>query len=228
MKSNSIFSFCRICLRGCCMHMGCYLSPDDLQEVSYTSIKGLIDKELVSIDTYDGNPFPNDMRVSKVYILRVRNVNSPICDTSIGGVCSQYSENGCTFPHKQKLKRVMKLNVKLRGDCEEGYTSKECAIEWYKYQGILEKLWNEYDGPQGLDYALGLVSKVHARMYTERRREMVMSKEGESECKLSPDDACTQGALGIIKDLPSSIKRSGTVVILETALEIAKSRGNKK
>lgn len=142
---------CAACGGRCCKSMGCHLSPGDVPEVSAPVLRALLTLGHTSIDYWEGDVEP-DGGLDRVYYLRMRNKGCPVCDPSWGGYeCSLLGPTGCPLPFEQRPKGARMLapyyDDKTRmTNCTQHYTKEDCAREWRKYNHILSKLWEEFDG----------------------------------------------------------------------------------
>lgn len=148
---------CTKCGGKCCKHMGCHYSPMDFKDLSYEGLKKEIDKGHISIDWWNGNPFDDDRNISRVYYLRVRNIESEIVDGSWGGRCSLLTENGCSLTFNDRPKGGRKLIPQEIGACKDLYTKKDCVIEWYEYNETMTKLAKEYKTEDSFEDLLKLI-----------------------------------------------------------------------
>ena len=141
-KKNDI---CKTCKGRCCKNMGCNLSPDDIEgDVSYDSLKNLLNTGLYSIDWWESYQTKNN-EITNGYFIRARNKNSNIVDPSWGGECVMLTGTGCplSFEKRPKGGRYLVAANNINDDCIEYYDKKECADDWFKYYEILYKLVDE-------------------------------------------------------------------------------------
>lgn len=142
---------CKKCGGQCCKNMGCHISPNDLKEITVESIIALMDEtNCISLDWYEGHPIDRDNH-DPCYFLRIKNVNASMIDPSWGARCGLLDDNGCPllFQYRPKGGRALQPN---NGECTEGYTKIQCAIDWLPYQKVLSSVYDHYE-------ALGQVSK---------------------------------------------------------------------
>lgn len=139
---------CTNCGGMCCKHMGCHIAPSDLKEVTYDYIKDMIMTGTVSLDYWEGNPFEDDRDIERAYFLRMRNKGAAICDASWGGECIILTDHGCPLSFKDRPKGARLLVPQEKGECILEYDKQVCAKDWYQYNDILDKIWNEYKGLQ--------------------------------------------------------------------------------
>ncbi len=147
---------CSICEGTCCKRMGCHFSPNDFKDLSFEGLKNEIDKGYISIDWWEGNPFCDTRDISHAYFLRIKNVGGNIIDPSWGGRCCLLTDTGCPLSYNERPKGGRELIPKktIDGDCLITYSKIDCAIEWYKYNDILDKLvdhYNEIENPNSFD-----------------------------------------------------------------------------
>lgn len=130
---------CASCGGECCKAMGCHFSPNDFEELSYENLKKEIEKGLISIDWWEGNPFEDGRNISKAYYLRMRNKNAKIVDASWGGECILLEKDGCPLKFEERPLGARAL-VPRQGGCIIEYSKQQCAKDWYKYDDILAAL----------------------------------------------------------------------------------------
>lgn len=132
---------CKKCKGFCCKSMGCHISPHDLKEITVESIIALIDEsKCISIDWWEGNPITNESTGEEVYFLRIKNKECKIVDPSYGGTCSILKDSGCPLSYEYRPKGARELIPNKDADCIDGYSKQQCAIDWYPYKEILEKV----------------------------------------------------------------------------------------
>ena len=134
---------CKRCGGGCCKAMGCHISPFDLKTISIESIISLIEESgCISIDWWEGDPVNKVQDGSRVYYLRIKNSNSEVVDPSFGGKCSILTDTGCPIPFEYRPKGARDL-IPCDGEqeCYVVYSKEQCAIDWYDYQDIMEKVY---------------------------------------------------------------------------------------
>lgn len=140
---------CTKCGGRCCKKTSCLYSPSDLKEVTYESIRELIDSGKASIDwmmdskTEDGRYY---------FFLRVREVGGNALDPSYGKPCSMLTEKGCKFNYAERPKggRLLRTTVKI-GECHSDYDKEQAKEEWFEYEKILHKLFYEYSNGKSPD-----------------------------------------------------------------------------
>lgn len=86
--------------------------------------------------------------------IRMRNVGKNIVDVLHLSFCTIFEtykciglkENGCGFPFKKRPKggREVIPDISGRMDCEVVYSEYRAAMDWYPYQNILYKLYEEF------------------------------------------------------------------------------------
>ena len=164
---------CANCGGMCCKNMGCHIAPSDLKEVSYDYIKSMIMTGTISIDYWEGDPFENGEYIDKAFFLRMRNKGSAVCDPSWGGQCVLLTDKGCPLDFKDRPKGARLLIPKEQGECLSEYDKQTCVQEWYKYNDILSKIWDEYIGNEDVvDQALdGLIDHVLGDLFNKFKEE---------------------------------------------------------
>lgn len=136
--------YCKDCGGKCCHAMGCQISPFDLKEITFQSIIDFIDEtKCISIDWWVGNPITDNNPNEKAFFLRIKNKNSKVIDPSFGGTCSILTDKGCPLSFEYRPKGARDL-IPHELDCEIGYTKKQCAIDWYSYQDIMNQVYDYY------------------------------------------------------------------------------------
>lgn len=147
-QSKENIERCKKCGGQCCKNMGCHISPFDLREISVKSIISLIQEtDCISIDWWEGNPKENECDGSRTYYLRIKNKDSNVINPSFGGVCSILMDTGCPLSFEYRPKGARDL-IPSEGECKDGYSKQQCAIDWYDYQDIMEKV-HDYFEEQG-------------------------------------------------------------------------------
>lgn len=139
-------NLCEKCGGSCCKNMGCHISPFDLKEISVESIINLIEESnCISIDWWEGNPITEENTGERAFYLRIRNENSVIIDPSYGGKCSILTDNGCplSFEYRPKGARELIPNINNKC-CRDGYSKRQCAIDWYSYKDIMEQVYDHF------------------------------------------------------------------------------------
>ncbi len=148
VPENQNHEMCAQCGGVCCKRCGCHFSPDDFPDVSFETLKSELEKGYISIDFVDGETIYESFGI---YILRVRNFDSPIVDT---GHCRKHgcillSENGCKldYDHRPSGGRLL---IPSSWTCEETnrtfltchnrYDIRECCYEWKPHQKVIRKL----------------------------------------------------------------------------------------
>lgn len=152
---NENRAVCSKCDGQCCKSMGCHISPSDLREISVDSIISLMEEtNCIAIDWYEGSPI-DEHDHNPYYYLRIKNVGSSMIDPSWGGTCSLLGDDGCPilFQYRPRGARRLEPGTNSKKDCKDGYTKKQCAIDWMPYREILSKIYDHYE-------ALGLVSRT--------------------------------------------------------------------
>ena len=138
---------CKECGGICCKQCGCHFSPDDFTEITYESLKKELEKGYISIDYVDESYLH---KLSGIYILRIRNKNSPIVDTSHNGQCILWDEEkGCPFPDRKRPTggrllipddEIKKIGFLYKKTCNQKYPIQDCCYEWEPHQKVLKKL----------------------------------------------------------------------------------------
>ena len=152
-KYYANIGICSQCGWECCKSCGCYFSPDDFEEISFESLKKQLEKGYISIDYVSGDILD---RKFGLYILRVRNQNSPVVDLVAvnRAPCILLGEDGCKFQYRHRPTggKLRVPSSELKGllgvrQCNfDSYTLKMCGYEWAPHQRILKKLVNYFNG----------------------------------------------------------------------------------
>ena len=137
--NNTNYECCKKCGGKCCKTCGCCISPDDFNhEISFEFLKQEIKKGYISIEYIDHEDIHSDMGI---YILRVRNLDSPIVDLHIGKhQCILLRENGCKLTYAERPSGGKLLIPSKTEKCYSKYGLVECCYEWSSYQEILNAL----------------------------------------------------------------------------------------
>lgn len=156
--NNENKEFCRVCGGMCCKNSGCAFSPRDFKgEITKERLEKLLKTGLVSLDWWDGDPTNttdsalNDT-VEIAYFIRIRNLLldhgdnlAPIIDPSFGGKCCLLTNNGCMLSFEHRPLQGQALIPKSREyNCDEGYSKRECCIEWLNYDTLLREIYSEF------------------------------------------------------------------------------------
>lgn len=151
-KTKSFFRnvnsrICSECGGECCKRCGCQYSPDDFKDISFEGLKRELEKGYISIDYVDGEVI---LQSFGVYILRVRNQDSPIVDTGFRnkGPCILLTEKGCKLSYKKRPSggKLLIPSDKLAGfltpkrQCKSQYPIEDCCYEWKPHQKLLSQL----------------------------------------------------------------------------------------
>lgn len=138
---------CTRCGGVCCKRCGCHFSPDDFEEISFDCLKRELKKGYISIDYVDGEVIYESYGV---YILRVRNKDSPIVDVNIHkrSPCCLLTKSGCKldYNHRPAGGRLLIPSTFLNEDenevlsCHSKYEIKDCCYEWRPHQKVLHQL----------------------------------------------------------------------------------------
>ena len=153
-SATTDYSLCSQCGGYCCKQCGCHFSPDDFEMISFDYLKGEIEKGYISIDYVDGEILYEPLGV---YILRARNRNSPIVDTSFRGrvPCALLTDTGCKldYDHRPTGGKLLipsndtySLYGSLRRRCHSEYDIDICCREWRSHQSVLYKLIDYFKG----------------------------------------------------------------------------------
>lgn len=153
---------CSECKGDCCKRCGCHFSPDDFPELSFEYLRKEIEKGYISIDYVPGELLLFNCEC--VYLLRIRNQNSPIVDLAdfrLGkrsNPCILLKENGCSLDYEQRPSggkllipsKTVLFNEEGKAvhQCFSQYTIDDCCYEWKHFQKILKRLkeyFSEYD-----------------------------------------------------------------------------------
>lgn len=128
---------CSKCGGKCCKICGCHFSPDDFEEISFEFLKKELEKGYISIDYVDGEVIYQNFGV---YILRIRNKNAGVVDTSMirqKRECILLTENGCKLDYAHRPTGGKLLIPDKNGRCRSKYDIRDCCYEWKPHQRIL-------------------------------------------------------------------------------------------
>ncbi len=132
---------CSQCGGRCCKETGCFFMPEDFERIEYDYLRNEIEtKKYISIaaaNSIYGIHFP----IFKLY-LKVRNVNSEICNISTPGTCMLLTPTGCILSYSDRPSGGKAL---IPGNpCYTKIRADEAIAAWRPYEEILKKLWDEY------------------------------------------------------------------------------------
>lgn len=134
---------CSKCKGRCCKDSGCFFMPDDFEKIEYEYLKNEIETKkyisIAAVNSVSGIVFP----IFRLY-LKVRNVDSPICNCSTKGTCMLLTPTGCSLTFKDRPTGGKILIPKEDGKCYATIRHDEVIGAWRQYEDVLKKLWNEY------------------------------------------------------------------------------------
>lgn len=157
---------CKMCGGDCCQRCGCAFSPNDFyvcrshqfsEEEVFQYFKHFLKRGYASIshrklgDRWTGAFVMEGISLQKLLegegalYIRMRNINSNIVDVwgISSGCCVGLMENGCRFSFEKRPRGGRELMPDLRS-CIPVYSEYQAAIDWYPYQNILYKLYEEF------------------------------------------------------------------------------------
>lgn len=145
ISKNVKSSVCAECGGACCKACGCHFSPDDFKDTSFEGLKKEIEKGYISIDYVDGEIIYSDIGV---YILRIRNQESPIVDTGfrVRTSCILLTEQGCKldYEHRPTGGKLLIPNstssFSHQMKCHSKYSIEDCCYEWKPHKKVLYQL----------------------------------------------------------------------------------------
>lgn len=145
---------CGECGGECCKKMGCHYSPEDFGDITFESLRTIIDQGHVSIDWYNGE-FDDNTQTNRQYYLRARHINSPVVDPSFGGKCVCLTLTGCSLEWNERPRggRYLQARKDWEDPCVNRYSKEECARDWLQYESILVALVDYYGGVYEPDLA---------------------------------------------------------------------------
>jgi Fe-S-cluster containining protein len=124
---------CSLCGGRCCKACGCPYFPEDFQELTFESLKKLIDSKKVEIDSIIYLSGPYTPLPNPVYYLRVANKKE--------GGCIHLTEKGCKLSYEERPTGG-RLLVPHWSGCYYLYSKEEFIEKWLPYQELLEELIN--------------------------------------------------------------------------------------
>lgn len=162
---------CRNCNGSCCKHDGCAFSPQDFyvfqnpfsDEERYKYLKHFLKRGYASIAFESLNQakyimknyiyFPGDLTLKYLLdgegalYIRMRNrregsVSIFNYDLNEGG-CVFLTENGCKLSFEERPRSGRELIPNVYHDCISLYSEYQAAIDWYPYQRILYRIYQE-------------------------------------------------------------------------------------
>lgn len=156
-KNNEDQELCKRCGGKCCQTIGCELFPQDVKKwfnadnITEDMIIKLLESGYVTIDYYEqdirtefGYQESNiDQYHYNSYYLRMRNKNENVINTTRGGVCTAWSENGCIidWDRRPTTGRFLIPGEKV---CRSPFSGLEMILAWVPYYDILNDVWNKY------------------------------------------------------------------------------------
>jgi hypothetical protein len=138
LVNNENKVICSACNGKCCRNMGCHCSPEDIGEITFETILEFINTGNFSIDWWEGDVL--DKNRDKTYYLRARNIDAGTIDPSWGGRCKLLTPTGCLLPFEKRPKGGRAVTPVKTFDCKGDYSKKECCVDWYPYQNILDEV----------------------------------------------------------------------------------------
>lgn len=135
---------CTKCRGRCCSACGCAFSPKDFKEISFSSLKRIMDKGFISIVpiSHIQTGLEKD-----VLTLKVRNLGSDVIEfeAHIARPCILWDpKTGCFFDDDNRPYGGKALVPTPNIGCIMGYSFRQRAIDWLPYQEILLKLGEFY------------------------------------------------------------------------------------
>lgn len=151
-SKNVNAKICAECGGQCCKRCGCIFSPDDFKEISFDFLRMEIEKWYITIDFFSAEALCRDIGV---YVLRVRNQNSPIVYSGTKeSPCILLTEKGCKLSYDErpsggKLLIPSKRTSIILGEkehiCPSLYTYRDACYEWLPHKSILSDLADYFE-----------------------------------------------------------------------------------
>ena len=130
---------CSSCKGRCCKKASCSFSPDDFKDVSYESLKLLIESGVASIDWYDKD------EDTTLFFIRAREEGMPELYPSYGGTCSLLTDKGCKLDWSKRPKGGRLLRTTADSEsCMTDYDKEQCADDWSRHSEVLLRLVEDY------------------------------------------------------------------------------------
>lgn len=162
IEFNENRDLCKKCGGICCKKFGCEIFPEDVikryNEISEETLCQLINTGYVSIDCWTACGNPGKLHPKKemyeydrIFFLRMRHINKPICDIYSMGPCKALTEYGCMLdwdnrPTGGKLlvPNASKCIVPMEDELGLSSDTELAALMWFEYNSLLEKLYNNF------------------------------------------------------------------------------------
>lgn len=185
-SNNECSDVCRKCGGICCKRMGCEIYPQDVKHwfgtdiITFEMIVKMLDSEYIQLDWWEGDirdefGYPDsvvdaDYRDRSFY-LHMRNKYDAAIDGSYGGMCRALSTTGCIILWDKRPtggKALVPTTTGKRDNCDSEISKPECCLAWSQYQDILERVFDEYEIPEGethCDYLYKGIEADRAQRY---------------------------------------------------------------
>ncbi len=141
-KDCTNYELCSKCGGRCCKETGCWFMPQDFEKIEYEYLKNEIDnKQYISIAAAN-SVFGLTLPFFSLY-LKIRNVDSEICNISEKGTCMLLTPKGCSLNFEERPTGGKAL-IPGNESCYGKIRPDVAMAEWRPYQGVLKQLWNTY------------------------------------------------------------------------------------
>lgn len=138
-KDCTDYELCSKCGGRCCKNSGCHFIPSDFEKMEYDYLKKLIEDtgyiSVAAVGSIMGLVLP-----IQILYLKIRNVDSDICNYSDKGTCMLLTSNGCSLSFEERPTGAKALIPNAEG-CFSKVSELEVLMAWKPYQELLKKLW---------------------------------------------------------------------------------------
>jgi len=171
---------CQECGGRCCKHCGCVYSPDDFENLSYSYLRNLLEKENISVVSQ----FIGDRRHTSYFLyLRARNLGRDTIDLfSLKTVCASLTETGCAYPKEKRPQGGLLYIPKKNHQCYMLYDGRTGYEEWIQHQKVLERLVQYFSGQPALEKLKSDIVQVTYQLATKNgNNEIILSELTDEE-----------------------------------------------
>lgn len=145
---------CKECGGACCLRAPCHWSPRDIEDLSYSGLKKLLEeKKYISILRFPGSVCDSCLRTVSCnnfyyYILRTRTRGTGIAAVArrikADDHCILLKEDGCDISFKERPRGARLLIPEKDKRCRHLYDLDDCIYEWQDHQDVLRKLFHYF------------------------------------------------------------------------------------
>lgn len=140
----------------CCMRYPGIYSPDDINPLTAERIQSLLERRVVIVDWWEGDPLGDDWeKRSSAKFLRPRSVEDPP-GFAYGlwmGRCEQHTDEGCRLSFEERPKQcrhlVPDMSSTMELQCRSDYSKRDAAIDWLPHEHLIEEALRNLEQDQG-------------------------------------------------------------------------------